>query len=99
LFLPVGEDEALMPALLTLSDVMGTGHHAAVVAKVSRGKKVAVIGDGAVGCAASSLQNASARNRSSSSAAIPTALLWRKPSADRCGERGEARKQPSACER
>jgi threonine dehydrogenase-like Zn-dependent dehydrogenase len=29
--LPVGEDDALMPSLLTLSDVMGTGHHAAVV--------------------------------------------------------------------
>ena len=28
--LPVGEDDALMPSLLTLSDVMGTGHHAAV---------------------------------------------------------------------
>jgi hypothetical protein len=28
---------------------MGTGHHAAVTARVSRGKKVAVIGDGAVG--------------------------------------------------
>jgi len=27
--LPVGEDDALMPSLLTLSDVMGTGHHAA----------------------------------------------------------------------
>jgi threonine dehydrogenase-like Zn-dependent dehydrogenase len=47
--LPVGEDDALIPALLTLSDVMGTGHHAAVVARVQRGKKVAVIGDGAVG--------------------------------------------------
>ncbi len=47
--LPVGEDDALMPSLLTLSDVMGTGHHAAVVAKVSPGKKVAVVGDGAVG--------------------------------------------------
>jgi threonine dehydrogenase-like Zn-dependent dehydrogenase len=47
--LPVGEDDALMPSLLTLSDVMGTGHHAAVIARVSRGKKVAVIGDGAVG--------------------------------------------------
>ena len=35
--------------MLSLSDVMGTGHHAAVVAKVSRGKTVAVIGDGAVG--------------------------------------------------
>jgi threonine dehydrogenase-like Zn-dependent dehydrogenase len=47
--LPIGEDEALMPSLLTLSDVMGTGHHAATAAKVSRGKKVAVVGDGAVG--------------------------------------------------
>lgn len=47
--LPVGQDEALIPSLLTLSDVMGTGHHAAVEAKVAPGKKVAVVGDGAVG--------------------------------------------------
>ena len=47
--LPVGEDDALMPSLLTLSDVMGTGHHAAVSAKVKPGKTVAVVGDGAVG--------------------------------------------------
>jgi threonine dehydrogenase-like Zn-dependent dehydrogenase len=47
--LNVAEDEALMPSLLTLSDVMGTGHHAAVVAKVGPGKSVAVVGDGAVG--------------------------------------------------
>jgi threonine dehydrogenase-like Zn-dependent dehydrogenase len=47
--LPVGEDDALMPALLTLSDVMGTGHHAAITARVARGHKVAVVGDGAVG--------------------------------------------------
>src|SRR5437870_9998535 len=47
--LPVGEDDALMPSLLTLADVMGTGHHAAVVAKVAPGKSVAVVGDGAVG--------------------------------------------------
>jgi threonine dehydrogenase-like Zn-dependent dehydrogenase len=50
--LPVGEDDALMPALLTLSDVMGTGHHAAVVARVGRGRKAAVSGDGAVGLCA-----------------------------------------------
>ena len=50
--LPVGEDDALMPSLLTLSDVMGTGHHAAVAAKVSPGKSVAVVGDGAVGLCA-----------------------------------------------
>jgi len=47
--LPVGKDDALMPSLLTLSDVMGTGHHAAVCAKVGPGKTVAVVGDGAVG--------------------------------------------------
>src|SRR6266568_4043110 len=40
---------ALMPSLLTLSDVMGTGHHAAVAADVGPGKTVAVVGDGAVG--------------------------------------------------
>src|SRR3954468_8963396 len=47
--LPVGADDALMPSLLTLSDVMGTGHHAAVAAKVGPGKTAAVVGDGAVG--------------------------------------------------
>src|SRR5882762_5689728 len=50
--LPVGEDDALMPSLLTLSDVMGTGHHAAVAAEVGPGKTVAVVGDGAVGLCA-----------------------------------------------
>jgi threonine dehydrogenase-like Zn-dependent dehydrogenase len=47
--LPVSPDDALMPSLLTLSDVMGTGYHAALSARVSPGKRVAVVGDGAVG--------------------------------------------------
>jgi threonine dehydrogenase-like Zn-dependent dehydrogenase len=47
--LPVGADDALMPSLLTLSDVMGTGHHAARAARVEPGKTAAVVGDGAVG--------------------------------------------------
>lgn len=47
--IPVGNDDVLMPSLLTLADVLGTGHHAAVVAKVGPGKDVAVVGDGAVG--------------------------------------------------
>ncbi len=47
--LPVGKDDALMPSLLTLSDVMATGHHAALSARVGPGKTVAVVGDGAVG--------------------------------------------------
>jgi threonine dehydrogenase-like Zn-dependent dehydrogenase len=47
--LPVGRDNALMPSLLTLTDVMATGHHAAVSARVGPGKTVAVVGGGAVG--------------------------------------------------
>jgi threonine dehydrogenase-like Zn-dependent dehydrogenase len=47
--LAVEEDDELMPSLLTLSDVMGTGHHAARAARVGPGTDVAVIGDGAVG--------------------------------------------------
>jgi threonine dehydrogenase-like Zn-dependent dehydrogenase len=39
----------LIPSLLTLSDVMGTGWFAADAAEVKRGKTVAVVGDGAVG--------------------------------------------------
>jgi threonine dehydrogenase-like Zn-dependent dehydrogenase len=47
--LPVGPDHALMPSLLTLTDVMGTVHHAARAAKFVPGKITAVVGDGAVG--------------------------------------------------
>ena len=47
--LPVEPDDELMPSLLTLSDVMATGHHAALSAQVGPGKSVAVVGDGAVG--------------------------------------------------
>jgi hypothetical protein len=47
--LPVDPDDALMPSLLTLTDVMATGHHAALAANVGPGKTVAVVGDGAVG--------------------------------------------------
>lgn len=42
-------DEALTKSLLTLSDVMGTGHHAALAAHVGPGRSVVVVGDGAVG--------------------------------------------------
>src|ERR1700742_5170540 len=47
--LPVAPDSALMPSLLTLSDVYCTGHHGAVTAGVGAGGTVAVVGDGAVG--------------------------------------------------
>lgn len=42
-------DDRLLSGLLTLSDVLGTGHHAAVGAGVRPGATVAVVGDGAVG--------------------------------------------------
>ena len=47
----VTHDEILR-SLLTLSDVMSTGHHAAMSAGVKRGDTVAVVGDGAVGLSA-----------------------------------------------
>ncbi|HCB06613.1 MAG TPA: zinc-dependent alcohol dehydrogenase family protein [Nocardioides sp.] len=42
-------DPAAYPALLTLTDVMATGWHAAVSARVQPGSRVVVVGDGAVG--------------------------------------------------
>jgi len=42
-------DETLLTRILPLTDVMGTGHHAALAAGVRAGSTVAVIGDGAVG--------------------------------------------------
>jgi threonine dehydrogenase-like Zn-dependent dehydrogenase len=44
-----GHSHQMMASLLTLSDVMGTGHHAAICARVKSGDVVAVVGDGAVG--------------------------------------------------
>jgi threonine dehydrogenase-like Zn-dependent dehydrogenase len=41
--------EEIIPDLLTLSDVMGTGWYAAVAAEVKPGATVVVVGDGAVG--------------------------------------------------
>src|SRR5437762_9250170 len=47
-----GHSDETMRSLLTLSDVMCTGHHAAVSAGVKKGDVVAVVGDGAVGLCA-----------------------------------------------
>ncbi len=49
---PEPPDDALVPSLLTLSDVLATGHHAAVAAGVAPGSTAAVVGDGAVGLCA-----------------------------------------------
>lgn len=42
-------DDAMLNSLLTLSDVMATGYHAAASAEVNPGDTVVVVGDGAVG--------------------------------------------------
>lgn len=49
---PEAPDESMIADLLTLSDVMATGHHAAVAAHVGPGSRVVVVGDGAVGLCA-----------------------------------------------
>ncbi len=48
----VASDDHLLSSLLTLSDVLGTGHHAALGAGARPGATVAVVGDGAVGLCA-----------------------------------------------
>ncbi|MEU6172336.1 zinc-binding dehydrogenase [Streptantibioticus parmotrematis] len=45
-------DDPRLPAVLALSDVLCTGHHAAKAARVGPGTTVAVVGDGAVGLCA-----------------------------------------------
>lgn len=47
--IPADVDDSLLPSLLTLSDVYGTGYHAAVRGGVTDRTTVVVIGDGAVG--------------------------------------------------
>ncbi|QWL29376.1 zinc-dependent alcohol dehydrogenase family protein [Rathayibacter toxicus] len=69
-------DPALIPSLLTLADVMGTGHHAAVSAGVSEGSVVAVVGDGAVGlCAVLAARRLGAANVISMSRHEPRQVL------------------------
>ncbi|HZM78062.1 MAG TPA: alcohol dehydrogenase catalytic domain-containing protein [Candidatus Limnocylindrales bacterium] len=47
--IPGGLDQQMTTKILTLSDVMCTGHHAALEAGAGPGTTVAVVGDGAVG--------------------------------------------------
>ncbi|QIL51191.1 zinc-dependent alcohol dehydrogenase family protein [Weissella coleopterorum] len=46
---PADYSEEILNSLLTLSDVMATGYHAAATAEVKAGDTVVVMGDGAVG--------------------------------------------------
>ena len=49
---PSDHSDQMLRSLLALSDVMCTGHHAAVCGRVEKGDTVAVVGDGAVGLSA-----------------------------------------------
>ena len=49
---PSDHSDETLRSLLALSDVMCTGHHAAVCGRVAKGDTVAVVGDGAVGLSA-----------------------------------------------
>ncbi|GAA1166448.1 zinc-dependent alcohol dehydrogenase family protein [Ornithinimicrobium humiphilum] len=49
---PEVPDDAMLPSMLALSDVMATGWHCAVAAGVQPGETVVVVGDGAVGLSA-----------------------------------------------
>ena len=49
---PSDHSDQTLRSLLALSDVMCTGHHAAMCGRVEKGDTVAVVGDGAVGLSA-----------------------------------------------
>jgi threonine dehydrogenase-like Zn-dependent dehydrogenase len=74
--LPVGEDSALLPSLLALSDVFPTGHHCAVTARVSPRTTVTVIGDGAVSLSAVLAAQRLGAERITSWAVTTTAPTW-----------------------
>ncbi|WP_285726897.1 zinc-binding dehydrogenase [Psychromicrobium xiongbiense] len=82
----------LIPHLLTLADVMSTGHHAAVSAQVGPGSTVVVVGDGAVGlCAVLASKRLGARRIIAMSRhADRQALALEFGATDIVAERGEA---------
>ncbi|MCU1598881.1 MAG: hypothetical protein QOK08_312 [Actinomycetota bacterium] len=89
---PGQPDPALIPSLLTLADVMGTGHHAALSGGVTHGSTVAVVGDGAVGlCAVLAAKRLGAsRIVAMSRHADRQAIAWEFGATDVVEERGEA---------
>ncbi len=89
---PGQPDEAMIPALLTLSDVMATGWHAAVSADVRAGGTVVVVGDGAVGLCGvlSAAQLGAGRIIAMSRHADRQAIARRFGATDIVAERGDA---------
>ena len=94
--LPVDEDDELMPSLLTLSDVMATGHHAALCARVGPGRAWRSSATAPSASAACSRHGDSARSRSSSSVTMPTGSRSRGRSARRTWSASAATRRSSA---
>ncbi len=86
-----GHSGETVRSLLTLSDVMCTGHHAAVSAGVAPGSVVAVVGDGAVGLSAilASARLGAARIIALSRAPARQEIARAFGATDIIGERGE----------
>src|SRR5947209_3039499 len=91
-----GHSDQTMRSLLTLTDVMATGHHAAVSAGVTAGHVVAVVGDGAVGlCAVIAARRLGAERIIALSRHAPRQVLARAFGAtDIVAERGDAAAAP-----
>ena len=94
--LPVGQDDALVASLLTLSDVMGTGHHAAVAAKVEPGKRWRLWAMVRSDYVASLPRDDSEPRKSFCSAVTPTGSHSRRSSAQRTLSASEATRRSSA---
>jgi threonine dehydrogenase-like Zn-dependent dehydrogenase len=95
--LPVGADDALMPSLLTLSDVMERATTRRSRPAYSPGRRPRSSATARSGSAVSSPQSASAPSRSSCSAATPPASSSAATSARPTSSASAARKPSSAC--
>jgi threonine dehydrogenase-like Zn-dependent dehydrogenase len=87
-----GHSDQTMASVLALSDVMSTGHHAAVSARVGSGSVVAVVGDGAVGLCAviAGVRLGAGRIIALSRNPARQALAWSFGATDVVAERGGA---------
>ena len=85
-------DAAMVPSLLALSDVMGTGWHAAMAAGVQEGDTVVVVGDGAVGLSGilAATRMGAERVVAMSRHAERQKIAWAFGATDVIAERGEA---------
>ena len=87
-----GHSDEMLRSLLTLSDVMSTGHHAARCASVQAGQTVAVVGDGAVGLSAVLAANRLGAERIIALSRHPARQKLAEPSAPPTSSPPEARK-------